>query len=85
MISVHTMQCWQKSTLYSKTLYRLPMKNELYDTFRILEEKGHFWPPMNGTSKDDTPMQESAYRGPKIGFFLYFSIFIAIGVSFFVV
>ena len=40
---------------------------------------------MNGSLKNETPMQESAYRRPKIGSFLYFSIFIAIGVPFFMV
>ena len=32
----------QKLILYSKTRYRLSMKIDLYDTFRILEEKGYF-------------------------------------------
>ena len=31
------------------------MKIELFDTFRILEEKGHFYVPMNGTPKKWDP------------------------------
>ena len=56
------------------------MKIDLYDTFRILEEKGYFGNPINGALKNETPMQESAYRRITIGSFLYFSIFTAIGV-----
>ena len=32
--------------LYGKTRQRLSMKIDLYDTFRILEDRGHFWLPM---------------------------------------
>ena len=60
------------------------MKIDLYDIFRILEEKGYFGNPINGALKNKTPMQESAYRRSKIGSFLYFSIFTAIGVLVFV-
>ena len=60
------------------------MKIDLYDTFRILEEKGYFGNPINGASKNETFMQESAYRRSKIESFLYFSIFTAIGVLVFV-
>ena len=77
------MQCSQKSTSYGKTRYRLPMKIEFFDTFRIFEEKDHFLEPNEWDPKNETPMQESAYRRPKIGSFLYFSIFTAIGVPFF--
>ena len=38
-----------------------------------------------GPLKNETPMQESAYPGSKIEVFLFFSIFTAIGVPFFVV
>ena len=61
--------------LYGKIRYRLFMKIDLYDTFRILEEKGYFGNPINGALKNETPMQESAYRRSKIGSFLYFSFF----------
>ena len=37
--------------LYGKTRYRLFMKIDLYDTFRILEEKGYFGNPINGAPK----------------------------------
>ena len=73
-----------KLILYGKIRYRLFMKIDLYDTFRILEEKGYFGNPINGALKNETPMQESAYRRSKIGSFLYFSIFTAIGVLVFV-
>ena len=33
--------------LYGKTRYRLFMKIDLYDTFRILKEKGYFGDPIN--------------------------------------
>ena len=46
-----------KLILYGKIRYRLLMKIDLYDTFRILEEKGHFGGPINGALKNETPMQ----------------------------
>ena len=36
----------QKLILYGKTRQRLSMKIDLYDTFRILEDRGNFWLPM---------------------------------------
>ena len=38
-----------------------------------------------GTLKNETPIEESAYRGSKIGVFLNICIFIEIGLAFFVV
>ena len=54
----HIQQCSQKSTSYGKTRYRLPMKIEFFDTFRILKERGLFWSAM-----DRTPKKWDAYAG----------------------